>query len=105
MDYIHETDNGTFVKRGKVWTTLTQPGDPAYQLMQNPNIYSVPNDSIYRDDCYICVDPEFAMMGLPLCKPCPQCGGHCPADDVECENGHDLYELYMIEQDKNVDID
>lgn len=23
--------------------------------------------------CYICADPEFAQMGLPLCRPCPEC--------------------------------
>jgi hypothetical protein len=46
------------------------------------------HDEIYRDDCYICTDPEFALMGLPVCKPCDECGGHVPADDIECENGH-----------------
>jgi hypothetical protein len=32
-------------------------------------------------------------MGLPLCKPCETCGGHVPADDVECENGHYGFEF------------
>ena len=35
--------------------------------------------------CYICNDPEFALMGLPLCRPCEKCeGGHVPADDNRC---------------------
>ncbi|EFC86499.1 hypothetical protein FrEUN1fDRAFT_0394 [Parafrankia sp. EUN1f] len=46
---------------------------------------------VHRDGCYICEDPEFAQMGMPLCKPCPRCvskgeagGGHVPADDTVC---------------------
>lgn len=41
--------------------------------------------------CYICQDPEFAQMGLPLCRPCPECqrqgrgSGHIPADDGVCD--------------------
>lgn len=88
----------TYREAGRVPTTVTKPTDPAYQLLINPNIYSTPDDSIFRDDCYICVDPEFAQMGLPLCKPCEECGGHRAADDNICENGHDAYELYMQSQ-------
>lgn len=42
--------------------------------------------TVYRASCYICRDPEFAQMGLPLCYPCSECGGHVPADDVECSD-------------------
>jgi hypothetical protein len=47
---------------------------------------------VHRDGCYICRDPEFAQMGLPLCYPCPDCLrkgrglGHIPADDVTCDD-------------------
>jgi len=36
------------------------------------------------DGCYICQDPEFALMGMPLCRKCPACGGHVQADDTVC---------------------
>jgi hypothetical protein len=39
-----------------------------------------------RTGCYICDDPEYALMGLPLCYPCPACGGHIPADDCVCDD-------------------
>jgi hypothetical protein len=45
---------------------------------------------IYRAGCYICEDPEFAQMGLPLCQPCKKCGGHVAADSSECDDcGYD----------------
>jgi hypothetical protein len=75
--------------------------DPAYWMLQkgikemadpNNTWVSKVTDSIYRETCYICNDHEFALMGMPLCYPCPQCKGHTPADDVECENGHVLFE-------------
>lgn len=51
---------------------------------------------VYESTCYICRDPEFAQMGLPLCKPCSVCSsltekkGHVPADDSVCTVcGHD----------------
>jgi hypothetical protein len=28
---------------------------------------------VHRPGCYICEDPEFAAMGLPLCRACPEC--------------------------------
>lgn len=101
-DEIFEDAHGTWwTNRGGIPTTVTKPSDPAYQLLTNPNIYSTPNDDIYRDDCYICVDPEFAAMGLPLCKPCPECGGHRAADDTVCENGHDPeYAAWLADQEK-----
>lgn len=46
--------------------------------------------TVHDDDCYICRDPEFAMMGLPLCYACSKCKGHVPADDCICTVcGHD----------------
>lgn len=48
---------------------------------------------VYKSNCYICRDPEFAQMGLPLCRPCRKCiesgdiergDGHIPADDTVC---------------------
>ena len=75
--------------------------DPAQFLLQNPNIYSVPNDDIYNPDCYICRDPEFAQLGMPLCFPCSECGGHIAADDTVCDDcGIDLYELQQ-EKERN----
>lgn len=87
--------DGFEVKNGGVWVksdtnpnieiTVTRPDDPAQALLRNPDVYSTP--TVYDADCYICNDPEFAQMGLPLCKPCPDCDdGHVPADDVECSN-------------------
>lgn len=86
-----------------ILSTVTQPTDPAMALLADPNVHSTPVEGVYRDSCYICVDPEFAAMGLPLCKPCPACSakadgqdaGHVPADDVACTDcGFDLQEFY-----------
>ncbi len=63
--------------------TVTQPQDPAYALLLDDHM-TVPDKSIHRDDCYICEDPEFARMGLPLCHACYDCDGHVPADDIYC---------------------
>jgi hypothetical protein len=41
---------------------------------------------VHRDGCYICRDPEFAVMGLPLCRKCPRCAGHIAADDEVCDD-------------------
>lgn len=60
------------------------PDDPAQILLQDPNIYSTP--TIYKEGCYICEDPEFAQMGLPLCFECFKCKGHVAADDCECDD-------------------
>ena len=62
-----------------------KPNDPAYWMLSD-GVTSTP--TVYNDDCYICRDPEFAQMGLPLCYPCLACGAHVPADDPVCDNGH-----------------
>lgn len=42
------------------------------------------------DTCFICNDPDFSRMGLPLCRACPKCGGHIAADDSRCDDcGYD----------------
>lgn len=56
----------------------------------------ITKSSVFNGRCYICNDPEFALMGLPLCYPCPvetdgvECGEHVPADDEECDKGHNI---------------
>lgn len=58
------------------------------QVMLLDGITSKPE--VYSSKCYICRDPEFAAMGLPLCRACPVCSsltekkGHIPADDSVC---------------------
>lgn len=70
--------------------TVTQPDDPAYALLQD-DFTTTP--TVYKRGCYICEDPEFAQMGLPLCRPCPSCGGHVAADDSVCDDcGKDEYD-------------
>lgn len=69
-----------------------KPTDPAYWMLEqgraDPSKRST--TTVHDDNCYICRDPEFAMMGLPLCYPCTKCGGHVPADDTVCTAcGHD----------------
>lgn len=62
-------------------------GDPAYWMLED-DFTSTP--VVHDDNCYICRDPEFAQMGLPLCRKCPECArqgrgyGHIPADDAAC---------------------
>lgn len=47
-----------------------KPHDPAHWMLLD-GFTTVP--VVHRDGCYICEDPEFAAMGLPLCSPCPAC--------------------------------
>jgi len=71
----------TFDEKGH---TVTQPEDPAYALLMD-DFTSTP--VVYRQGCYICEDPEFAQMGLPLCRLCPACKtGHIAADDTVCDD-------------------
>lgn len=66
-----------------------QPDDPAYWLLERGRKDPSKRSKIvvHRDDCYICRDPEFALMGLPLCRKCRKCAdGHVPADDSVCSD-------------------
>lgn len=62
--------------------------DPAYWMLEeglnDPSKRT--STTVYKEDCYICMDPEFSLMGLPLCYPCKKCGGHVAADDTICDN-------------------
>lgn len=81
--------------------------DPAYWMLQRgldeasgavENTGWVSSSEVFNERCYICTDPEFALMGLPLCYPCKavvggvRCGKHVAADDTVCDDGHDSYE-------------
>lgn len=65
-----------------------QPDDPAYWMLEqglaDPSKRST--TAVYSKRCYICKDPEFALMGLPLCYPCEKCKGHVAADDTVCDD-------------------
>ena len=69
--------------------------DPA-QVLIATGFCSTP--TVYDHNCYICRDPEFAMMGLPLCFACPECNGHIAADDPDCECGYSAYEDWLDSQ-------
>lgn len=62
--------------------------DPAYWMLErgraDPSKRS--KTTVYSERCYICRDPEFSLMGLPLCFPCEKCGGHVAADDTRCDD-------------------
>ena len=80
----------------------TQDTDPAAWMLHDGKT-STP--VVFRSGCYICEDPEFAQMGLPLCSPCPACqqagrgDGHVPADEEECDDcGYNLHEAWLREQ-------
>lgn len=57
--------------------------DPA-QVLVSQGGFTVP--TIYRQGCLICMDPEYALMGMTLCRPCPVCNGHIPGDDTTCDD-------------------
>jgi len=64
-----------------------KPDDPASWMLHD-GVETTP--VVHRQGCYICEDPEFSQMGLPLCRKCPKCGGHIPADDTACDDcGYD----------------
>lgn len=69
--------------------------DPAYWMLEEglSGEREVEVPKVYNQSCYICNDPEFALMGLPLCYPCYKCGAHVPADDSVCDNGHDQEDM------------
>ena len=104
--WCHEECGGTCLEVTK--STQMKPEDPAYFLLTD-SYTSTPK--VYREGCYICEDPEFAQMGLPLCKPCLECqkagrgDGHIPADDEECDDcGFNAREAWEEEQTRNVDL-
>lgn len=68
---------------GRLVSKPMQPDDPAYWMLFDGHT-STP--VVYREGCYICEDPEFAQMGLPLCRECPNCKGHVAADDEFCDD-------------------
>jgi len=77
--------------------TKMKPGDPAYWMLFD-GVETTP--VVYSEDCYICNDDEYARMGLPLCRKCPKCGGHIPADDSVCDDcGYDEHEAWCAEQE------
>jgi ribosomal protein L37E len=65
----------------------TQMDDPAHVLLTDGY---TSRTTVYDERCYICRDPEFSQMGLPLCRECEECGrtgrglGHVAADDCVC---------------------
>lgn len=80
-------------------STAHNPADPAFRLLlddfTSEHAPGVQEIGLERG-CYICQDPEFAQMGLPLCRKCPECvrqgrgPGHIPADDSVCDEcGHE----------------
>jgi hypothetical protein len=70
-----------------------KPTDKAYWMLLD-DFTSTP--VFDREDCYICRDPEFAQMGLPLCYKCSACQGHVPADDTICDDcGEEQMPDYM----------
>lgn len=78
-----------YTEQGAAWKSpLT--GDILTQaeawLFDNPAHVSTPDPSVKRANCYICRDPDFAKMGLPLCTACRFCGGHVAADDSGCDD-------------------
>ena len=60
-----------------------KPGDPASWMLFD-GVETTP--VVYSPTCYICNDPDYARMGLPLCRACPVCGGHVAADDTRCDD-------------------
>jgi len=88
--WCHEHCGGTCLQLTA--STQMKPSDPAYWMLSDSHT-STPQ--VYRAGCYICDDKEFAAMGLPLCRPCPECMrnatnegqmGHIAADDTKCDD-------------------
>lgn len=65
-----------------------RPGDPCYWMLEEGLADSSKRSTttVHMDGCYICDDPEFSLMGLPLCYACSKCSGHVPADDTVCSD-------------------
>jgi hypothetical protein len=60
--------------------------DPAYWMLDQGlrDKSKRSTTTVFKVGCYICEDPEFSLMGLPLCYPCNKCGG-VAADDSVCD--------------------
>lgn len=72
-----------------------RPDDPAYWMLERglKDAAMCSRTTVFKAGCYICEDPEFSLMGLPLCYPCPKCGGHIAADESVCDDcDYDAYE-------------
>ena len=65
-------------------TTPQMPvDDPCYWMLEDGH---ETRPTTHNPNCYTCRDPEYAQMGLPLCRRCPVCGGHVAADDTRCDD-------------------
>lgn len=90
---------------GLTSSTQMKTDDPAYWMLRDGHAST---KTAHDDNCYICRDPEFAQMGLPLCTYCPACttkegksAGHVPADDEVCSVcGANAREAYEAEQEQ-----
>ena len=67
-------------------STPLRRSDPCYWMLEqgrsDPSMRS--RTTVYSARCSICRDPEYSLMGLPLCYPCVICGSHVAADDTWC---------------------
>jgi len=81
--------------------------DPAYWLLEEglSGKREIKVSKVYDSNCYICNDPEFALMGLPLCYPCILCGAHVAADDEVCKNGHWQEEYWEADIEAGLEIE
>lgn len=62
--------------------------DPAYWMLEEglKDSSKRTTTTVFKEGCFICEDPEFSLMGLPLCYPCTKCSGHVAADDNKCDD-------------------
>lgn len=90
---LYESPNPLPLDDPAAW--MLQRGiDEAEGRRENTGWVTKTHPEIYNPNCYICRDPEFALMGLPVCKPCPICGAHWAADDGVCDEGCDVMGYY-----------
>lgn len=109
---LHADSDGIYRDpKTKIWwrrgefgmpVTVTQPNDPARALLLDGHTSTT--DAPASKKCYICNDPEFSRMGLPLCRKCPACGGHIAADDAVCDVcGLDDSAFYQVESEADLE--
>ena len=90
----------TDVERHKYLSETTMPNDDPALWMLLDGYETTP--IVHSNACYICQDPDYARMGLPLCRKCPSCNGHIAADDTVCDNcGLDDHGFYMCVRENN----